>query len=207
MAAEPAPAPGAPAATEYAPRDFSKLLGMPGFSGTALSNHFKLYQGYVSNTKLVLDKLNAMVAEGKQADPACAELRRRLGWEWNGMRLHELYFENLGGTNAPDEAGALHKKIVRDFGGFDAWKKEFIGVGKMRGIGWVILYEDTANNRLINVWVNEHDVSHLAGAKPILVMDVFEHAFMPDYQLERGAYIDAFFSNIDWSVAEKRMGK
>jgi Fe-Mn family superoxide dismutase len=75
----------------------------------------------------------------------------------------------------------------------------------MRGIGWVVLYEDPANGRLINFWVNEHDVSHPAGCQPLLIMDVFEHAFMIDYGLKRADYIEAFFKNIDWAVVGSRL--
>ena len=135
-----------------------------------------------------------------------AELKRRFGWEFNGMRLHELYFENMkrGGTKL-DENSRLFKKIIEDFESFENWEKEFKGIGMIRGIGWVILYYDPISHKLFNVWINEHDVSHLSGCKPLLVMDVFEHAYMIDYGLKRGEYIDAFFKIIDWTVVGKRL--
>lgn len=186
----------------YTPKDYSKLIGMEGFSETLLKNHFTLYQGYVTNTNKVLEILDQMIKDGKTVTPEFAELKRRLGWEFNGMRLHEYYFENLGGKTQLDKNVRLVKKITEDFGSYEAWEKDFKATGTMRGIGWVVLYQDITNGRLINFWINEHDVSHPAGCNPILIMDVFEHAFMLDYGLKRADYIEAFFKNIDWLVVE-----
>ncbi len=189
----------------YTAKDYSKLVGMEGFSETLLKNHFTLYQGYVTNTNKVLDALDQMLKDAKTAAPEFAEMKRRLGWEFNGMRLHEYYFENLGGKAGLDKAGKLGKKLAESFGSYETWEKDFKGTGTMRGIGWVALYQDLSNNRLINFWINEHDVSHPAGCNPILIMDVFEHAFMLDYGLKRADYIEAFFKNIGWKAAEARL--
>jgi len=97
------------------------------------------------------------------------------------------------------------KKITENFGSYENWEKDFKATGAMRGIGWAILYEDTINGKLINFWINEHDVSHPAGCNPLLIMDVFEHAFMIDYGLKRIDYIEAFFGNINWKVVEGRL--
>ncbi len=188
----------------YTARDYSALVGMPGFSEVLLKNHFTLYQGYVTNTNKVLDLLGAMLNEGKAGTPEYAELKRRLGWEFDGMRLHEFYFENLG-AKALNSAGALAKKIAADFGSYENWEKDFKATGAMRGIGWTILYQDPVSGRLINFWINEHDVAHPAGCVPLLIMDVFEHAFMLDYGLKRADYITAFFGNINWSAVESRL--
>jgi Fe-Mn family superoxide dismutase len=189
----------------YAAKDYASLIGMQGFSETLLKNHFTLYQGYVTNTNKVLDTLDQMLKEGKTGPPEFAELKRRLGWEFNGMRLHEYYFENLGGRAGINKDGKLAKKMAADFGSYEAWEKDFKGTGTMRGIGWVALYQDGMNGRLVNFWINEHDVSHPAGCNPILIMDVFEHAFMIDYGLKRADYIEAFFKNIHWGAAEARL--
>ena len=189
----------------YAAQDYSKLIGMEGFSETLLKNHFTLYQGYVTNTNKVLETLDAMLKDGKTAAPEFAELKRRLGWEFNGMRLHELYFANLGEKGSLNPGGKLAAKMAANFGSSEAWEKDFRAVGAMRGIGWAVLYEDSANGNLINFWINEHDVAHPAGCTPILIMDVFEHAFMLDYGLKRADYIEAFFKNIDWNAAESRL--
>jgi Fe-Mn family superoxide dismutase len=96
------------------------------------------------------------------------------------------------------------KKIPEDFGSYENWEKDFRTSGAMRGIGWIVLYYDPVGKRTFNCWVNEHDAGHLSGCVPILVMDVFEHAYMTDYQLKRADYIAAFFKNIDWKEAEAR---
>lgn len=189
----------------YAAKDYARLLGTPGFSDALLKNHFTLYQGYVTNTNKVLDALAQMLKDGKTAAPEFAELRRRLGWEFDGMRLHELYFENLGGKNGIDAGGKLAKKITEDFGGFEPWQKDFRAAGAMRGIGWAVLYQDPAGGRLIDFWINEHDGGHPAGCRPLLVMDVFEHAYMADYGLKRADYIEAFVKAVDWAAVEARL--
>lgn len=185
----------------YEAKDFSYLLGMQGFSNELLTMHFKLYQGYVKNSNMLLALLSTL----SNADQVqYGALKRRIGWEFNGMILHELYFENLGGKKALDKESSLFRALEADFGSFEAWKKDFIATGMMRGIGWAILYHDPLSKRLLNVWINEHDLGHLAGGKPILIMDVFEHAYMPQYGLDRDKYIAAFFQNINWEAAAKR---
>jgi Fe-Mn family superoxide dismutase len=178
---------------------------MQGFSETLLKNHFTLYQGYVTNTNKVLETLGQLLKEGKVGNPEFAELKRRLGWEFNGMRLHEYYFENLGGKGGINRGGKFFQKLADSFGSYEAWEKDFRATGSMRGIGWAILYQDILSGQFINFWVNEHDVGHPAGGMPIFIMDVFEHAFMIDYGLKRADYIEAFFKNINWVEVEKRV--
>ena len=189
----------------YTAKDYSKLIGMEGFSETLLKNHFTLYQGYVTNTNKVLDSLDQMLKEEKTAIPEFAEMKRRLGWEFNGMRLHEYYFDTLGGNGAVDTNSRLARKKIEEFGSIESWLKDFRAVGAMRGIGWAVMYQDNVSGRLFNFWINEHDQGHPAGCMPILVMDVFEHAFMLDYGLKRADYIEAFFKNIDWKAVEARL--
>jgi len=189
----------------YKAKDYSNLIGMDGFSETLLKNHFTLYQGYVTNTNKLMDLLASMLKEGKVGTPEYAELKRRMGFEFDGMRLHEYYFENLGGKGVLDKSGKLGKKLTEDFGSYEDWEKDFKGTGTMRGIGWTILYQDNVTGKLINQWINEHETGHLAGCIPLLVMDVFEHAFITDYGLKRADYIGAFFKNINWGVVESRL--
>jgi len=189
----------------YSVKDYSSLIGMDGFSQTLLKNHFTLYQGYVTNTNKLSDLLMAMLKEGKVGTPEYSELKRRFGFEFNGMRLHEYYFENLGGKTPLEKTSALAKKLADAYGSYDAWEQDFRATGVMRGIGWVILYQDDVSGWLFNQWINEHEVGHLAGCRPILVMDVFEHAYMTDYGLKRADYIAAFFKNINWNVVASRL--
>lgn len=189
----------------YEPKKFEQLLGAEGFSDTLLKNHFTLYEGYVNNTNKIIETLDSLAKNGKIDTPEHNEMRRRFGWEFNGMRLHEYYFGNIekGGAMFDKDSG-LFKKITQDFGSYENWKNDFKSTGVMRGIGWVILYHDKESDRLFNTWVNEHDLGHLAGATPILVMDVFEHAFITDYGLKRADYIESFFKSIDWRIPIKR---
>lgn len=192
----------------YEAKKFEHLLGTEGFSDRALQNHFTLYEGYVANVNKVSDSIKMLLNEDKAATPEFAELTRRFGWEFNGMRLHEIYFGGLvkGGSKLDGES-LLGKKIAEQFGSFEKWEKHFRAIGSMRGIGWAILYFDNVTGALSNVWVNEHDAGHLAGATPILVMDVFEHAFMIDYDTKRVGYIDAFIKAIDWNAASERFNQ
>src|SRR4030043_695114 len=105
----------------YTAKDYNGLIGMAGFSEILLKNHFTLYNGYITNTNKLMDTLAAMVKEGKIGTPEYAELKRRMGFEFNGMRLHEYYFETLGGKAAPDKAGKLGKKLTADFGSYEDW--------------------------------------------------------------------------------------
>jgi len=190
----------------YESKNFDHLLGINGLSDQLLKNHFTLYQGYVANFNKLNQILIGLEKEGKYGTPEYAELNRRFGWEWNGMRLHEYYFENL--TKQPkalDPNSELFKKIIAEFGSYELWEKDFKSMGTMRGIGWVILYYDAEADSLFNVWINEHDAGHFAGAAPLLVMDVFEHSYMSDYGLKRADYVEAFLKAIDWEVVVKRL--
>jgi Fe-Mn family superoxide dismutase len=143
--------------------------------------------------------------------PAYSELTRRLGFEYNGMVLHEYYFDNLqtgGGTGDPAKTSQFLKAAEATFGSYDIWKADFVGIGKMRGVGWAICNQNPANGRISNHWITLHETGNVAGFNPILVMDVWEHAFLLDYKpAERPKYIEAFFSNIAWDAVEKRLKK
>ncbi len=183
-------------------QNFDHLIGTTGFSEKLLTTHFTLYQGYVKNTNALIETLDDMMKEDKAGTPAFNELKRRMGWEFNGMRLHELYFGGM--TKEPvamDENSGLAKKLSAQFGSVENWKKDFTATGTIRGIGWVVLYLDPASGNLFNVWINEHDMGHFAGCTPLLIMDVFEHAFMLDYGTNRADYIAAYFNAIDWHKA------
>ncbi len=185
----------------YEAKNFERLLGTEGFSDIILRNHFTLYEGYVSNTNKVSDFLKT----AEVGTPSWNELKRRFGWEWNGMRVHELYFGSMiKGGAVLDDKSALAKKINEDFGSFEAWEKDFRATGSVRGIGWAVLVHDSETGRLFNVWINEHDGGHLAGTTILLPIDVFEHAFILDYGLKRADYISAFLNAIDWNMVSTR---
>jgi Fe-Mn family superoxide dismutase len=194
----------------YRAKQFS-LSGLHGISDKTLEMHFKLYEGYVKETNKLREKIDEFLEDGKvdqEEMPAYSEIKRRLGFEYNGMVLHEYYFGNLkkGGGDDPEKSSTFFKMTESGFGGYKNWKTDFIGVGKMRGVGWSICYHDPSNGRLSNHWITLHEIGNVAGFNPILVMDVWEHAFLLDYKpAEREKYIDAFFSNIDWDAVEDRL--
>jgi len=195
----------------YKAREFD-LSGLQGISDKTLEMHFKLYQGYVKETNNLSDRIREFIKDGnvdQEEMPGYSELTRRLGFEFNGMVLHEYYFENLqkgGGTGDPNKTSAFRRAAESSFGSYEIWKADFVGIGKMRGVGWAICYENPANGRLSNHWITLHETGNVAGFNPILVMDVWEHAYLLDYKpAERPKYIEAFFSNIDWARLEQRL--
>ncbi|MHB0936744.1 MAG: superoxide dismutase [Armatimonadota bacterium] len=188
----------------YQAQDYSRILGMDGISDNTLQNHFKLYQGYVTNTNTLIEKLDGLLDEGKERTPEFAELQRRVGFEFCGMRLHEYYFENLKGNGSLDKHAMIYGQIERDFGGFERWKQDFTAVGAMRGVGWAVMFYDTRHDMLVNQWITLHQDGVLPGVQPLLVMDVWEHAFMLDYATDRPKYLEAFFRNLNWTEVEKR---
>lgn len=192
----------------YEIKNFEHLLGIQSLSNELLKNHFSLYEGYVKNTNKLFDLMDELHDAGKISSPEFSELKRRLGWELNGMRLHELYFENLTKDfKEPDKNSELYKKLEKGYDDFEYWLEDFKGTVASRGVGWAVLYRDPETNYLINSWINEHDTGHPAGFTPLLVMDVFEHAYMPDYGTKRADYIEKFFQMIDWSIVEKRFSE
>jgi Fe-Mn family superoxide dismutase len=197
----------------YQPRQFN-LSGLKGISDQTLEMHFKLYEGYVKETNNLTERITEFIKDGnvdQDEMPAYSEITRRLGFEYNGMVLHEYYFDNLqtgGGTGDPIKTSQFVKAAEATFGNYDIWKADFVGIGKMRGVGWAICYQNPANGRISNHWITLHETGNVAGFNPILVMDVWEHAFLLDYKpAERPKYIEAFFSNINWNMVEDRLKK
>ena len=194
----------------YPVREFN-LSGLNGISDATLETHFKLYDGYVKHANAFVEKLAELAPQGQvsaQNKLAYSELKRRLGFEYNGMVLHELYFDNLkkGGADAPAANSPFTRQTTKQWGSYEAWKKDFVAVGDMRGVGWAICYQDPHTGALVNEWITLHEDGHIAGYIPILVMDVWEHAFLLDYKpAERSRYIDAFFSNVNWRQVESRL--
>jgi len=193
----------------YAEKDFSHLKGLTGISDKTLEIHLGLYAGYVKNTNTLNEKVIDLTEKGLSGQPEYAELKRRYGWEYNGMRLHEYYFGNLkAGGSELKESSAIGKLMTENYSSVDIWKNDFMKVGAMRGVGWAILFQDPFTKQLSNHWISSHEEGNIAGFAPILVMDVWEHAFLLDYKpSERPKYIEAFFSNIDWAAVEARLLK
>jgi Fe-Mn family superoxide dismutase len=195
---------------DYQVKQFN-LSGLNGISDRMLEMHFKLYEGYVKATNTLLAKIWDFVTEGEvdhEDAPAYSELKRRLGFENNGMVLHEYYFANLKSGESGEHAkfSNFRGAATSNFGNYETWKADFVGLGKMRGVGWAICYQDPGCGVLSNHWITLHEVVNVTEVVPILVMDVWEHAYLLDYKpADRPKYIEAFFSNIDWEVVESRL--
>jgi Fe-Mn family superoxide dismutase len=180
-----------------------------GISNEQIKDHWKLYKGYVEQVNKRNEQLANLRAQGKGTTPEYEALRRRLNFEYDGMVLHKLYFKNMEATEEPDLIeGPLFDAIEYSFGSYEIWKNDFIQAGKSRGIGWALLCMDPKTGYLFNLFITDHEIGHVAGYKPLLLMDVWEHAYMIDYTAtERGDYIDAFMQNINWPIVEKRYKK
>ena len=193
----------------YTAKSFN-LHGLSGISDQTLEIHFKLYEGYVQATNTLAEQIEEFLKDGKvdqEEMPAYSELTRRLGFEYNGMVLHEYYFGNMkkGGAGDPGRNSAFLRAAEESFGSYQVWKADFSSVGKMRGVGWAMCYQNPSNGHLSNHWITLHEHGNVAGFIPVLVMDVWEHAWLFDYKpSERGEYIEAFFSNIDWKAVDER---
>lgn len=170
--------------------------------------HLGLYSGYVKHVNLLREKLHELEAldAEKFAYPA-AETRRRLAFEFDGMRMHEYYFEQWEkGAQEADQGSALASALSEKYGSFEEGIDHFKMVaGGTRGIGWTVLYHDPRGNTPHISWVSDHEVGQLAGLPIILALDMWEHAFMVDYTpSEKKQYIEAFFENLNWSIPEER---
>jgi Fe-Mn family superoxide dismutase len=180
-----------------------------------LETHFGLYAGYVKNTNTINEQLVEMTKAGEAAatNLKYAELSRRMGFEYNGMVLHEWYFDNMkkdagGGANNINSSSDLGRAIGENWGDIETWKKDFAAVGGMRGVGWAVTYLDPSTGKMSNHWITLHEDGNIAGFQPIIVMDVWEHAFLLDYKpAERGKYIESFMANVDVAKIEARLSQ
>jgi superoxide dismutase, Fe-Mn family len=189
-----------------------KKFNIPELSGIGavqIEEHLKLYKGYVKNTNGILEKIQELSKDSSNNAYTIGELQRRLGFEFNGMRNHEYYFQSFEGGSTPlPEGSKLQKHIEETYGSFDAWFTQFNSIAKTRGVGWAILYFDTHNENLIHTWVDEQHLGQLMSLEPVLCLDMWEHAFLGDYlPSQKQDYIDAFFKNINWEVIESNFEK
>lgn len=180
-----------------------KLPEMTGLSAKQIEAHLKLYAGYVKNVNAVAAKIDEYKKDSEANAIALSELTRRYAFEWNGMRLHEIYFAGLGADGSM--TGPLADAIAGYYGSLDLWKNEVKAMAMMRGIGWVLLVLDRATNTMRNIWVSDHEIGHLAGCDVLFALDVWEHAYLLDYlPAQRADYVNAVFANLNWAAAEAR---
>lgn len=194
--------------TRYQPLESARPSGLNGISDEQIKDHWELYLGYVKQTNTLLDELETFQKAGQGSSLSCADRRRRLGFEFNGMIMHESYFQAMTSEkehNSIENARELAEGLIYNFGSIDAWSTDFKSIGKTRGIGWVVMGQNPRNGELLNYFVQEHENGQIAGFSPILVMDVWEHAYMLDYKASgRGEYVEAFVKNINWKIVNDR---
>lgn len=190
--------------TQFEEKKFN-IPKLKGISEKNIEEHLKLYAGYVKNSNLVLQKIEELSEDVEKNSYAISEVQRRFGFEFNGMKNHEIFFDLLSsGPSLIAEGGLLHKQIEKDFGSFDKWLVRFKTLATTRGIGWACLYWDKENARLLNAWVDEHHLGHLNSCYMILGLDMWEHAFVADYQPSgKKQYVEDFFANLNWGIIEK----
>ncbi len=189
----------------YTAKTFS-LPELTGISQKQVDVHLALYQGYVKHTNLILETIEKLRTEGASENAYLInELRRRLGFEFDGMRMHEYYFDQLEGGAQSITSGTFATLAEEKYGGWNEFIAHLGEVAGTRGIGWVVVYYDNVANTLHTAFVNDHELGQLSGLPIMLAIDLWEHAFMVDYvPAEKKTYVDAFLSNVNWSVVEAR---
>src|SRR3989338_10927767 len=186
---------------KYQPEELKIKNGLEGLSLKMLAEHFKLYEGYVKKANEIQEKIAAAdKSEANASYSYIGELKRQETFSVNGIKLHEVYFGHLGGDGVP--SGELVKMIERDFESLDKWQEDMIVTG-ISARGWAVLAYDFKDNRLHNYGADAHNVGAVWAAIPLIVLDVYEHAYFMDYGVNRKDYISSFFKNLDWEFANE----
>ncbi len=189
----------------YTPRTFD-IPELQGISKRTIEEHLKLYQGYVKHANLIAEKIAELKQDFEKNAYALAEVQRRLGFEYGGMKNHEYYFTQFEGGAAPLDAGALMTTLESQWGSVDAFLAQFKATAMTRGIGWAMLYQDVDTNELVISWVDEQHLGQLPTARIILALDMWEHSYMLDVPpSEKKSYVEAFFQNLNWNVCAERI--
>ncbi len=177
---------------------------LKGISTKNIEEHLKLYSGYVKNINVIYEKVGELMQDPEKNAYLVGELMRRVGFEFNGMRNHEYYFKSLEGGSKPMPVDSKLKKAMEaQAGSVEAWLGGFKHLAMTRGVGWAIIYWDNKSKQMIPAWIDEQHVGQLNGLQYVLGIDMWEHAFVYDYQPSgKKQYIEDFFANLNWEVIE-----
>lgn len=189
----------------YTEKQFS-IPQLDGISAESIKQHLGLYAGYVKNFNAISTLLPEYAKDSEKHAQALSELIRRRSFEFDGMRLHELYFAQFeGGASPMPTSGPLYDALVKDYSQPEHLEPYLKAIGNMRGPGWALLYWDSQAKQFLAGFAGEQHQGHFATLPIILALDVWEHAFLLDYGASgKGKYLDAFFKNLNWGVIEKR---
>lgn len=188
---------------KFEEKSFS-LGELKGISAKNIEEHLKLYGGYVKNLNGIISKIEEFNKDKEENIYFLGELYRRLSFEYNGMKNHELYFDSLSnGAKEINMESLLYKKILENFGSFAEFLEDFKTLALTRGIGWASLWYDSPRDILMSSWIDEQHLGQLNNTTMILGIDMWEHAYVYDYPTsEKKKYIDAFFENLNWEKIE-----
>lgn len=193
---------------KYKAIDYSYLLGkVKGINNDVLKIHFKLYEGLVDATNGALAAIEKANSTGVKNMVEYSSIQKQLPLFFNGMRLHELYFGVMCGDNMSKKDAELIKAINESFGSFEKWKRNFMSTGDIPGVGFVALFRDRETGKLYNNWINEFNIGELIGVDILLVMDMWEHAYLCEFGLNLKKYQEVFLNNVNWSVVSERFAK
>lgn len=192
----------------FTPKQFN-ISDIDGISKKTVEEHLKLYEGYVKNANLIQEKLAEYRQNPETNSYAISELNRRFAFEFNGMRNHEYYFEQLeGGSRQMSMESSLAKKIEEQWGSTEKWLEEFKLLCLTRGIGWAVLWYDPLTDQLINSWVDEQHLGHLNGLTFIYGIDMWEHSYLMDYTpAEKKKYVESYIMATNQEVCAARFNK
>lgn len=189
----------------YNAKSFPHLVSGQSFSDKLLQQHVALYQNRVERLNGAIEEMEEITAHGLWGSAEFTKAKHCVSQEFDDIRLHELYFQNLGKAGNPTKNGSLLSSLRQHFGSFERWCKDFTATASLLGGGWAVLYHDNRTGNLNNLWVEDGATQNLGDGKALLVLDAWDHAYMLDYGLNRRDYIEAFLENINWQVVEDRL--
>ncbi len=179
---------------------------LDGISAKTIEEHLGLYKGYVKHANLIREKIDAFGNDPENNAYPIAEMQRRFGFEYGGMKNHECYFSQFEGGSTSLQESRLKDMIEKEWGSYEDWFQQFSKIAMTRGVGWAMLYIDRSTNQLVQTWVDEQHLGQLAEADIVLALDMWEHSYMLDYPpSEKKKYVDAFFANLNWEVVAARV--
>lgn len=182
------------------------IKDLDGISSQTIEEHLKLYQGYVKHVNLIHEQIEELKKDSEKNAYALAEINRRLGFEFGGMKNHEYYFAQFEGGAKEVPEGTFKDLASEQYGSWDGFVQHVAGTAMTRGVGWVLVYIDRTVNKLVCSWVDEQHIGQLADVDIVLGLDMWEHSYMLDYPpSEKKQYVEAFFRNLNWEVVSQRV--